>query len=457
MRSRFIIAFAIIIAVSLTAVSFFAQQAATNEVRAFLGRGGWLGAEELVSDLENFYAKNGSWTGAEALMSVRGRGQGAGAGKGSNASTSNAQAALRLADANGTILVSSAPAELGQKATPAELESATLLHSDQRTVGYLLAQSGSIAPSSQFEENFLTRVKQATLQAALLAGAIGLILALVLTALLMRPIRELTKAASQLAAGNYAHRVTVKEPKELASLGQAFNQMAISIEQAGKNRKAMTADIAHELRTPLAVQRAQLEAMQDHVYPITEENLDGVLKQNLLLSRMVDDLRILAMADAGALNLIKDSINFLELVQDMVARFQAQAAEKEIRIQFTTRAQQVEIEADSERIQQILNNLMQNGLRYTPQNGTISITLQNDENAITLEVHDSGEGIPEEALPYIFERFYRADKARDREKGGFGLGLAIARQLAQAHDGSLTAENHSQGGALFRLRLPLKK
>jgi len=457
LRSRFIIAFAIIIAVSLTAVSFFAQQAATNEVRSFLGRGGWLGAEELVSDLENFYAKNGSWAGAEALMSVRGRGQGTGAGKGSNASTSNAQASLRLADANGMILVSNAPAEIGQKATPAELESATLLDFDQRTVGYLLAQSGSIAPSSQFEENFLTRVKQATLQAALLAGAIGLILALVLTALLLRPIRELTKAASQLAAGNYAHRVTVKEPKELASLGQAFNQMATSIEQAGENRKAMTADIAHELRTPLAVQRAQLEAMQDHVYPITEENLNGVLKQNLLLSRMVDDLRILAMADAGALNLIKDSINFLELVQDMVARFQAQAAEKEIRIQFTTRAQQVEIEADSERIQQILNNLMQNGLRYTPQNGTISITLQNDENAITLEVHDSGEGIPEEALPYIFERFYRADKARDREKGGFGLGLAIARQLAQAHDGSLTAENHPQGGALFRLRLPLKK
>jgi signal transduction histidine kinase len=100
---------------------------------------------------------------------------------------------------------------------------------------------------------------------------------------------------------------------------------------------------------------------------------------------------------------------------------------------------------------------MQNGLRYTPEHGTISITLKNDTNTITLEVHDSGEGIPEEALPYIFERFYRADKARDREKGGFGLGLAIARQLAQAHDGSLTAENHPQGGALFRLRIPLTK
>jgi two-component system OmpR family sensor kinase/two-component system sensor histidine kinase BaeS len=455
LRSRFIIAFALIIAVSLTAVYFFAQQAATNEVRSFLGRGGWLGAEELVSDLESYYAQNGSWAGAEILMSARGRGQGAGAGKGSNASTSNAQAGLRLADANGTILVSNTPEEIGQKATADDLENATILQNRQLTVGYLLAESDSSFQSSQFEENFLAKIKQATLQAALLAGVIGLILALVLTALLLRPIRELTKAASQLAEGNYAHRVTVTEPKELASLGQAFNQMANSIEQAGENRKAMTEDIAHELRTPLAVQRAQLEAMQDHVYSLSEENLNGVLKQNLLLSRMVDDLRILAMADAGALNLIKERINLLELVQDMVARFQAQAAEKGISILFTSQAQQAEIEADSERIQQIINNLMQNGLRYTPEHGTISITLKNDANTITLEVHDSGEGIPEEALPYIFDRFYRADKARDREKGGYGLGLAIAQQLAQSHAGRLTAENHPQGGALFRLRLPL--
>ena len=171
--------------------------------------------------------------------------------------------------------------------------------------------------------------------------------------------------------GNYAHRVAVKEPKELATLGQAFNQMATSIQQAGKNRKAMTADIAHELRTPLAVQRAQLEAMQDHVYPLTEENLEWVLKQNLLLSRMVEDLRLLALADAGALNLIKDRINFLEIVQDMVQRFQAQAAEKNIQIQLTSQAEQVEMDADAERIQQIINNLLQNGIRYTPQDGTI--------------------------------------------------------------------------------------
>lgn len=153
LRSRFIIAFAIIIAVSLIAVSFFAQQAATNEVRAFLGRGGWLGAEELVSELESFYAQNQSWAGAEALMSVRGRGQGTGAGKGSNASTSNAQASLRLADANGTILVSSTDTEIGQQASPSEMENATVLHSGQKTVGYLLAN-----PAAPFSLHNLKRI-----------------------------------------------------------------------------------------------------------------------------------------------------------------------------------------------------------------------------------------------------------------------------------------------------------
>jgi len=455
MRIRFIIAFAIIIAVSLIAVSFFAQQAATNEIRTFLGRGGWLGAEELVNELENYYARNGTWAGAETLMSVRGRGQGAGAGKGTNASNSNAQAGLRLADLDGTILVSSNANEIGQTATPGELENATVLHQNQKTVGYLLAQAGSAVPSAQFEENFLARIKQATLQAALFAGVIGLVLAFLLTALLLRPIRELTKAASQLADGNFAHRVTVKDPQELAALGQAFNQMAASIQQARKNRKAMTADIAHELRTPLSVQRAQLEALQDHVYPITEENLDLVLKQNMLLSRMVEDLRVLALADAGALNLKKERLNFSELVQDMVDRFQAQAAEKNIQILFKALTAKVEIEADTERMQQILNNLLQNGLRYSPQDGKISISLMNDNSMLLLEVHDSGEGIPPDAMPFIFERFYRADKARDREKGGSGLGLAIARQLAEAHNGSLTAENHVDGGALFCLRLPI--
>ncbi len=453
MRTRFLISFAVVIAVCLAAVSLFAQQAASQEVRSFLGRGGWLGAEELVQSLEAYYQQNGSWIGAESLLAARGHGQGMGAGRGANPG-SNAMANLRLADQNGVILVSNSSAEIGLKASPAELDAATLLQIDGTTRGFLLAESGNTFQVAQFEQILLSRIRSASLQAALIAAAIALLLALLLTGILVRPLRKLTQAASELAGGNFAHRVHVKQPKELAALGEAFNQMAWSIEQAGENRKAMTADIAHELRTPLAVQRAHLEAIQDEVYPLTHQNLEPVLAQNLLLTRLVDDMRLLALADAGALQLNFETVDFVAVVNDMLTRFQAQADNRQITFEAKFNAEQPYIRADNERIQQVMHNLLQNGLRYTPPGGTLWLNLFNQNDSIVLELRDNGDGIAEEALPYIFDRFYRADKARDREQGGSGLGLAIARQLVLAHGGNLQAENHAQGGALFRLVLP---
>lgn len=457
MRTRFLAAFAIIILVCLLAVSFFAQQATTQEVQSFLGRGGWMGAEELVSSLENYYQQNGSWVGAESLLSARGHGMGMGAGKGTNPSTSNAMANLRLADQNGTILSSSNSSEIGQPATREELDAAVVLTVAGKTRGYLLAQAGNTFQAAQFEQVLLTRIRTASWQAALIAAGFALLLALILAGILVRPLKKLTSAASELAGGNFAHRVEIRQPKELVTLAQAFNQMAGSIEQAGQNRKAMTADIAHELRNPLAVQRAQLEALQDEVYPLSHENLEPVLAQNLLLTRLVDDLRLLAMADANALSLNLETIDLQTTVSDMLKRFQAQVDAKKVNFETTFTAKNTMIQADAERIQQVLHNLLQNGLRYTPVGGTIWINLFNNNENLILEIRDSGSGISSESLPYIFDRFYRADKARDREQGGSGLGLAIARHLAQAQGGTLTAENHPRGGALFRLTLPLVK
>ena len=361
---------------------------------------------------------------------------------------------LRLADQNGVILVSNSSAEIGLNASPAELDAATLLQVDGTTRGFLLAQAGNTFQAAQFEQVLLSRIRSASLQAALIAAAIALLLALLLTGILVRPLRKLTQAASELARGNFAHRVHVKQPRELAALAAAFNQMAGSIEQAGENRKAMTADIAHELRTPLAVQRAHLEAMQDEVYPLTHQNLEPVLSQNLLLTRLVDDLRLLALADAGALQLNFETVDFVAVVTDMLTRFQAQADNRKITFEAKIEVDRPYIRADNERIQQVLHNLLQNGLRYTPPGGTLWFNLFNQNDSIVLELRDNGDGITAEALPYIFDRFYRADKARDREQGGSGLGLAIARQLVLAHGGNLQAENHAQGGALFRLVLP---
>ena len=217
----------------------------------------------------------------------------------------------------------------------------------------------------------------------------------------------------------------------------------------------MTADIAHELRNPLAVQRANLEALQDGIYPPTPENLEPILAQNRLLTRLVEDLQTLALADAGELALERTSADFPALVKRAVDRFQTQARVNRIDLKVSLPQDCPNIDLDPGRVEQILGNLLSNALRYTPGGGSIEIRVDCSREEVRLTVHDSGPGIPQEAFPHIFERFYRADKGRSRTEGGSGLGLAIARQLARAHGGDLAAENHPQGGAIFTLALPL--
>jgi len=272
-------------------------------------------------------------------------------------------------------------------------------------------------------------------------------------------VRELTQAAETLAKGDLSQRVPVRGQDELSRLAMTFNHMADSLQQAEEMRRAMTADIAHELRNPLAVQRANLEALQDGVYPLTPEHLQPVLEQNLLLSRLVDDLRTLALAESGQLQLELTPTNLPELVQRVVERIEPQAAAHQVSVLLTNHEDSQRVlpmlNFDPMRVEQILNNLLSNALRYTPPGGQITLQLSRDEHQASLTIHDSGPGIPEEALPHIFERFYRVDRSRSRSEGGSGLGLAIARELAEAQHGTLTASNHPQGGAVFTLSLPL--
>ena len=257
-----------------------------------------------------------------------------------------------------------------------------------------------------------------------------------------------------MAEGDLSVRVDKKGTAELLTLGNVFNHMALSLEEAEQNRRAMTADIAHELRTPLAVQRANLEAMQDGVYELNPENLSKILDQNRLLTRLVADLRTLSLADAGELKLEKSKTDLSSLVKRVAERFEMQAGQKGIGIEISVPPTGKIFNLDAQRVEQIIHNLLQNALRYTPAGSKVSVSLEYQGTAALIRVHDSGSGVPQESLPYIFERFYRADRSRSREEGGTGLGLPIARRLAEAHGGTLQAENDPQGGAVFTLTLP---
>jgi signal transduction histidine kinase len=310
---------------------------------------------------------------------------------------------------------------------------------------------------SATEEQFLVqRLARAALIGGLVAGGLGLLLALYLTFRLLQPIRELRYAAQHLSSGDLSQRVPVRGHDELADLASTFNQMAGSLQQSQESRRAMTADIAHELRTPLAVQRASLEALQDGVYPPTSDNLASLLEQNQLLNRLVEDLRTLALADAGQLILEPGPTNPSSILEQLAGRFRAQADAHQVAINLDIASGCPEINADAARLEQILGNLISNALRHTLAGGNILLRLTCSPTHVQYIVQDSGSGIPEESLPFIFERFYRADKSRSRSEGGSGLGLAIARQLAEAHHGTLVASNAPGGGAVFTLALPVK-
>jgi len=456
MRIRLIASFAIVVLVSIASVVLIARQSAANEVRAFMFRGGMSGVDELANTLEEYYATNGSWQGVRAVLeaTASGWGHGGGMGMGQQGLGGMMSQRLRLADAQGNTIADTNPGDSAVGLTRAELARAVTLQARGARVGYLLAEGG-MAFSRGDETRLVSRINRAALIAGLIAGGASLLLALGLAYRLLRPVEDLTRAAEHMAKGDLSQRVPIHGDDELAMLGKTFNRMADSLQRAEESRRAMTADIAHELRNPLAVQRATLEALQDGVYPLTPENLAPILEQNALLNRLVEDLRTLALADAGQLNLEITSTDLAALVGRVVERFSAQTATHSIEITIQPASDPLPpIPLDPLRVEQILGNLLSNALRHTPPQGRIEIALARTSTAIQLSVHDSGAGIPPDAFAHLFERFYRADKARSRSEGGTGLGLAIARQLAQAHGGDLTAANHPGGGAVFTLRLP---
>jgi len=455
MRLRLILSFILVALVSIISVVIIARRGASTEVRAFMVRGSMVAQKQFADSLAKYYQVNGSWAGVETLLGYRsasrqGRGWGSMTGMGSGMMMNQR---LRLSDANGNIIADTASDQPSGQFGIAERNQAIPIQVNGNTVGYLLGQGG-MGLTINDERFLLNRLTRAALIAALIACGLAVVLAFVLTDRLIKPVREMTKAARKLGSGDLTQRVPVQGDDELATLGEAFNYMAVSLQTAETSRRAMTADIAHELRNPLAVQRANLEALQDGIYPLNSDSLTPVLDQNILLTHLVEDLRTLALAESGELKLERTEADLPALVERFVERFKPQANNRQITIQLNS-SPVPPVSIDTMRVEQILNNLLSNALRYTPDGGSIHIAIDRTRKTVNLIIHDSGSGIPPEALPHIFERFYRVDRSRSRSEGGTGLGLAIARQLVEAHGGTLTAANHPQGGAIFTMSLPI--
>lgn len=459
MRWRLFLAFTLIIVITLGIFGALIRQRTFAAVETFAQRGGFIGADRLVADLENYYHANQTWEGVEALFQNEpfGAGEGEGNRRGPmmGAGPGFAKPGYVLVDPAFQALYSNLEDFNPQDLSEDVLARRIPLNDDGQVVGYLLPAQNSPDPEDIRNSTFSSLLQNALLLTILIAGFLALGFSVLLAYFLLRPVNNLTAAANQLAAGDLSQRVPVRGDDELSTLARTFNHMAASLEKVEANRRALTADIAHELRTPLAVQRANLEALQDGVYPLTQDNLAAILDQNKLLTQLVEDLRTLAQADSDTLELEIHPVNPEKFFSQIVENFQPQAAKRNLRLTMQVEEPCPSIDVDARRINQVVNNLLDNAFQHTPDGGEITLTVACRPNSFTLTVHDTGPGIPPDALPHIFDRFFRADQSRARIEGGSGLGLTIARRLVQAHGGALSAANHPEGGAVFTLTLPL--
>jgi two-component system OmpR family sensor kinase/two-component system sensor histidine kinase BaeS len=273
------------------------------------------------------------------------------------------------------------------------------------------------------------------------------------------PLADVMAGADAIAEGDLSVRVPVPErgPDDFGRLAQSFNRMAEELERADQQRRNLTADVAHELRTPLHIIQGNLEGVLDGVYQPTGEHLDATLDETRALARLVDDLRTLSLAEAGQLPLVWESVDVAELLADVSTSFsgQAEAAGIDLRVELEGDSSLPEISADAGRLDQVLSNLMGNALRHTPASGAITLRAEPSDGGVRIVVRDTGEGIPAEDLPYVFDRFWRGDRSRSHASGaGSGLGLAIARQLVQSHGGRISIASQVGEGTAFTIELP---
>jgi len=357
-----------------------------------------------------------------------------------------------LAAPDGVIVSASDGERLGQSLGRWETKLATPIVVDGQQVGLLF-----LSPFVRLGPGPLSVAEHALrsfLMAGLIVGAGSLIVGLILSRGMSRPLMDLTKATRAVARGDLSTRVPVRHQGEVRELTIAFNAMTEELARADELRRSMTADVAHELRTPLSVIQGKLEGVLDGVYPATPAHLEPILEETKVLTHLVEDLRLLALAEAGQLALERRAMDIGDLLRDAQVNFGPQAADRGVTLALDVPSKLPSVMADWRRIAQVLGNLLTNALRHTPQGGCVTLSARPGDGTVEVTVTDTGVGIPPDELPYIFERFWRGERSRSRTGGGTGLGLAIARQLVEMHGGTIRVTSAPGEGSQFRFMLP---
>ncbi len=464
-------AFILVISIGSLIIFLLVSSATQKAFNLYTTRSGQVWAQRLAPTLADYYAAKGSWQGVDAFLRSselfetgmmnsatlsltpqsgggygNGQGQGRGMGFGRQLGMGGMmgnmmEQRLILTDAQGVVVSDTQSKLNGTQLTADQLEKGALVAVGNDPVGTVIVTPLNLTNSLTATGQFLASVNRSIIIAALIAGVIALLIGAVLFSQITAPLRQLNRAANAVAHGDLSQRVAINSKDELGELGETFNQMAANLAKAEIQRQHLTADVAHELRTPLAAIQASLEGMLDGVLPLDNEQITTIHAETLLLNRLIEDLRLISLAETGQLKLERQKTDLAELVRQVAGREKLLALQRGITLSVDIQDNLPMVNIDADRIIQVLSNLVGNALRYTPQGGVITIRCAAKAGSVEVSVADSGAGIPADALPNVFDRFYRADKSRARLSGGSGLGLAIVRQLVEAHGGIVEAQS----------------
>src|SRR5215212_1570222 len=412
---------------------------------------------DTVTQLSDYYQQYGSWEGVERVLHPDG--DEPGMGPGSNGPGPKGRSyPFTLTTETGIVIVPNGGYRHGQQVSAEDLAKGISITNNDKVIGVLVPVAMPFQGRPR-EVEFIERINRILLYGALIGAVIALLVGIFLSRTLTRPIRELTRATHAVSEGDLSQQVPVRSNDELGELAQAFNRMSSELSRSVNTRKQMTADIAHELRTPLSLILGHAEAVHDGVLPPSRENFEIIRDEATRLEHLVNDLRILSLADAGELSISLQKVAPQRLLEEVASLYQYQTLQKNVTLDLEIASPLSDIEVDPGRMTQVLTNILDNALRHTPEGGKIILSARESAEQIELTIQDTGPGLKKEDLDHIFDRFYRTDSARQREggfQGGSGLGLAIARSIVQAHGGQLAAESEPGKGLNVIVMLPKK-
>ena len=448
-RWRLFLSFLLVIVVAVGAAALFVSRTTSNEVEQYETQSHNVRVGRVQTLLARYYIEQHDWAGVEPVVDQIARLY-------SERVVVVDQGGLVVADSHGMIPIG----EPGEFEPPGvvipivagQARCGTLVISPQGPPpppGEIAAEEASVSSLSSSINRYL-------LWGGLLAVAVAAVATLLLSRRILRPVESLAHAARGLSRGDFSQRVDVRSKDEFGELAKTFNSMAEDLERTEQLRRNLVADVAHELRTPLSNIQGHLEAIRDGLLPPEPATFDSIYEEVLLLARLVEDLQELTLAEAGQLTLVRQSADVAEIVRRAVAAAQPPAEAKVLTIEAKLPEGQAIAEVAPERIGQVLRNLLSNAITHTSVGGRITVDLKDKDDELHIGVADTGDGIPPEDLPYVFERFYRADPSRVRATGGAGLGLTIARRLVEAHGGTIGVESEVGKGSRFTFTLPKK-